>query len=87
MASLWKVPDAETRDLMILFYQNLWQKKLGKLESLRQAQLELLREGTRRGIDTRGLKYVGSPDDQPLKRGDPLPPYYWAAFILSGDWR
>ena len=43
MASLWKVPDEETKALMGAFYTNLWQKKLSPLESLRQAQLAMLR--------------------------------------------
>jgi hypothetical protein len=23
----------------------------------------------------------------PVRKGPRLPPYYWAAFVLSGDWR
>ncbi len=37
IASLWKVDDAATQALMVEFYQNLWQKKLGKLHALRSA--------------------------------------------------
>ncbi len=63
---------------MIDFYDNLWRKKMSKLEALRQAQLTMLREGVHRGLDFRD----GQP---PANRR--LPPYYWAAFVLSGDWR
>jgi CHAT domain-containing protein/Tfp pilus assembly protein PilF len=45
VATLWQVDDAATHQLMELFYANLWRKKLGKLDALRQAQLELLRGG------------------------------------------
>ena len=37
-ASLWKVPDHATQVLMDRFYDNLWNKKLGKLDSLMEAQ-------------------------------------------------
>ena len=44
ISSLWKVDDEATCELMKRFYVNLWQRKLGKLESLRQAQLSMLRD-------------------------------------------
>jgi CHAT domain-containing protein len=43
VTSLWSVNDAATSVLMEEFYNNLWRKKLPKLESLRQAQLTVLR--------------------------------------------
>jgi len=43
ISSLWKVPDLETRDLMTGFYENLWDRRLPKLQALREAQLALLR--------------------------------------------
>jgi CHAT domain-containing protein len=70
---------------MTRFYKNLWAnpgKPLGKLEALREAQLWLLREGARELGRPRGG--VVRPD--PQLQG-PLPPSYWAAFVISGDWR
>ena len=78
IATLWKVDDLVTRDLMKRFYDNLWSKRLSKIEALREAQLWLLKE---RG--PRGLAEV----DEAIKETNRLPPYYWAAFTLSGDWR
>jgi CHAT domain-containing protein len=42
LASLWKVPDAETEHLMRVFFQG-WLNGEGKAEALRQAQLEMIR--------------------------------------------
>ena len=42
VASLWKVDDTATKELMIHFYRNLLEKKMDKVEALRQAKLELL---------------------------------------------
>lgn len=39
--SLWQVDDEATRDLMTMFYKNLFEKALGRSESLRQAQLAI----------------------------------------------
>jgi CHAT domain-containing protein/tetratricopeptide (TPR) repeat protein len=92
VASLWMVDDRATGVLMEEFYRNLWDRKLPKLEALRQAQLALLHgydpvRGRLRGagrpiaVDPRDL--ASAPEG---RRGRPrLPPFYWAAWILSGD--
>jgi CHAT domain-containing protein len=76
VASLWNVSDRTTMLLMSRFYENLWGKKLPKLEALREAQLWLMRDQESRGA---------SPET--VEAAEPLPPYHWAAWVLSGDWR
>jgi len=73
VASLWTVPDQKTNLMMQRFYANLWDKQLTKLEALREAQIWMLNTGGKEPVP-----------GAPLKR---QPPNYWAAFILSGDWR
>jgi len=85
VASLWSVDDDATKVLMTEFYRNLWDNKLGKLAALRQAQLTMLKEyDPATQTLERGLK---SAEPQSAERKQRLPPYYWAAFVLSGDWR
>jgi CHAT domain-containing protein len=92
IASLWKVDDDATQVLMVEFYRNLWEKKLGKLESLRQAQLTMMRKYDPATKRLRGPGPVKPIDRQKLaaardKLREPLPPLYWAGFVLTGDWR
>jgi CHAT domain-containing protein/tetratricopeptide (TPR) repeat protein len=73
IATLWPVADASTNELMQTFYQ-IRESKPGttKAEALRQAQLELLNGS---------VKFGGGPA-APYTH-----PYYWAPFILIGNWR
>jgi CHAT domain-containing protein len=92
-ASLWPVDDAATETLMVAFYTNLWEKKLSKIEALRRAQLTMLRE-----YDTKAGKLRGPGVERPVDPGKlaaakevggakTLSPFYWASFVLSGDWK
>jgi len=80
IASLWKVDDRATRDLMERFYKNLWTDEMGTQEALREAQLWMLKEGATRGA-------VNLTEDAADSEPTNLPPFYWAAFVLSGDWQ
>jgi CHAT domain-containing protein len=66
-------------------YGNLWERKMPRLEALREAQLWMLREGRKDQGVARGVKR--RDDDEAAAQDGRLPPYYWAAFVLSGDWR
>ena len=71
---------------MVQFYRNLWQKRMNKVAALREAQLAMLRNydlGSGK-LRERGSSPISGQNSQQLKL---LPPYYWAAFVLSGDWR
>lgn len=62
VASLWRVADQSTRDLMVEFYRRL-KAGQGRAQALQGAELLLLQDPRRRH------------------------PFYWAPFVLIGDWR
>jgi CHAT domain-containing protein len=96
VASLWKIDDAATQALMQEFYRNLWERKLPKLDALRRAQLAmLLHYDAKAGrLRSPGVPVPVDPAELAAAREKlrtagrpPLPPLYWAGFVLSGDWR
>jgi CHAT domain-containing protein/tetratricopeptide (TPR) repeat protein len=96
VASLWKIDDAATQALMAEFYRNLWERKLPKLEALRRAQLAMLlhydaKAGRLRSpgapVPVDPAELVAAREKLRSASRPPLPPLYWASFVLSGDWR
>jgi CHAT domain-containing protein len=63
VASLWKVPDSATAELMKRFYEAVLRDELPPAAALRKAQASL------------------------AQRSAWSAPYYWAGFILQGEWR
>ena len=89
VASLWKVNDQSTSEFMNLFYRNL--KSYPKSEALRMAQLEMIRGKTGKGI-VRGVGGItiskeGKSKQESTMTVDGSHPYFWAPFILVGDWK
>jgi CHAT domain-containing protein len=70
-ASLWQVPSGPTSQLVPEFFKRLKEGKVDRSEALRQAQLQVLRQG--QGSD-------GKPTDYST-------PFCWAAFVLMGEHR
>lgn len=64
VASLWKVDDAATAELMSSFYRGMLKEGKTPAAALRAAQIEMWR-----------------------KPNWHRSPFYWAAFVLQGDWK
>jgi CHAT domain-containing protein len=80
ISSLWEVDDNSTGDLMADFYKR-WADGGGnvmKVEALRLAQLDLLTGKVAPKPD-----YTGKPN-APTSYAHP---YYWAPFVLMGNWK
>jgi len=89
LATLWDVNDTSTSRLMSDFYAR-WVKAPadGKAEALRRAQLAFLREAPvpPEKTESRGVKLAEAPPSAPAKAGY-AHPYYWAPFVLIGNYK
>ena len=74
LASLWKVDDLSTSELMIRFYRHLLDGE-SKVDALRLAQMELASGPIEVEVDGK------------MEKKDFTAPYYWAGFQLIGDWK
>ncbi len=86
VTSLWRVNDQATQVLMSRFYRNLWERKLSKVESLREAQLWMLRQPDEVEVELRKLRGGEDELDDGTDRTI-ASAKHWAAWVLSGDWR
>jgi len=79
LSSLWKVNDKSTGALMQDFYQR-WVHSAGKMaksEALREAEMDLIHENVK-------PPEILSDPNAPKSYSDP---YFWAPFILTGNWQ
>ena len=87
LSTLWPVNDASTGRLMADFYRR-WTDgagKVSKAEALRQAQLDLLTgKDMASGTGKRGLS---TDDEAGTATGGLSHPFYWAPFVLAGNWK
>jgi CHAT domain-containing protein/Tfp pilus assembly protein PilF len=90
VASLWPVADASTADFMKAFYHALVMRD--KASALQSAQLALLHGSTmesratqaqqQRHLEMEGYRSYARDPKRPYAH-----PYFWAPFVLIGNWR
>ncbi len=93
LATLWPVADASTAALMRALYQAHKMDHMDKADALRQAQLALLRGSVAVEVSSnaeRGLarRAAGQPSGHFAvnPKAPYAHPFYWAPFLLMGNW-
>ena len=94
LATLWSVADESTAEFMRALYGAREQRSLSRAQAVRQAQLGFIRgtAAAAAGEPTRGATRPGTGTGtvEPFYRADPARrfahPYYWAPFVLMGNW-
>ena len=74
IASLWSVEDVSTTKLMTQFYRELENPATKKVDALQKAQLSLIKS------------LRANPTSVELQQLPPHP-YYWASYVLVGNWQ
>jgi CHAT domain-containing protein/predicted negative regulator of RcsB-dependent stress response len=88
ISSLWPVNDASTGELMADFYKR-WAEgsgKVTKVDALRNAQLDLLL-GKAKPKSAGAGRGVIAETSTPGASSSYAHPFYWAPFVLMGNWR
>ena len=91
MATLWPIADEASGRLMAGFYKGLVEDGLDKADALRRAQIAMLHDEPVETVDltARGAAETGGeaePAGAPTGEVTSRHPYYWAPFILMGNW-
>ena len=93
LATLWKVLDKSTAVLMESFYRLRQERGLNKADALREAQLVLISGkhprqpiAVQKEEDGKPLNIANAPPYIPDPAKPYAHPYFWAPFILMGNW-